>query len=212
MLAWERAPALPIGQWFTSGVAIAAAGGALSDGELHELLWDAIRKLFSQRIVLDFTDHLSDRALYCLIYRDILPSPEKKIDAPRNFLHWDCSERRERPGSVAALLRDRRRPGELRRGMPRSAAAALRAAVPAEDAACAVLVAIDAQVVPTRPSRRLKRRNRFVREDGLDERFIATDFLGRARLIMSRGAMGVALGRTMPMPGFEVFKRPVGRR
>jgi hypothetical protein len=38
--------------------------------------------------VLDFTEHLSDRQLYCLILRDILPSPEKKLDLPRNYLHW----------------------------------------------------------------------------------------------------------------------------
>ena len=38
--------------------------------------------------MLDFTDHLSDRQLYCLILRDILPSPEKKLDLPRNYLHW----------------------------------------------------------------------------------------------------------------------------
>jgi len=44
-----------------------------------------------QRIVLEFTDHLSDRELYCVIYRDILPSREKKIDLGTNYLHWDCS-------------------------------------------------------------------------------------------------------------------------
>jgi hypothetical protein len=48
--------------------------------------------LFEQRIVLDFTDHLSDRELYCLIYRDILPCREKKIDVPDNYLHWDCAD------------------------------------------------------------------------------------------------------------------------
>ena len=64
----------------------------LSDGELHEVLWDMIQKLFDKRIVLDFTDHLSDRQLYCLIFRDILPSPEKKIDRSENYLHWDCAD------------------------------------------------------------------------------------------------------------------------
>ena len=33
---------------------------------------------------------VDDRQLYRLIYRDILPSLEKKIDQPRNYLHWDC--------------------------------------------------------------------------------------------------------------------------
>ena len=50
-----------------------------------------IRKLYQKRIVLDFTDHLSDRELYCLLFRDILPAREKKIDWPNNYLHWDCT-------------------------------------------------------------------------------------------------------------------------
>ena len=50
-----------------------------------------VRKLFAKRIVLDFTDHLSDRELYRLIYRDILPAREKKLDYPNNYLHWDCT-------------------------------------------------------------------------------------------------------------------------
>lgn len=89
MLAWERAPVLPIAQWFDPELCLAAPDG-LQDGELHKGLWDTINQLYSQHIVLDFTDHLSDRALYCLIYRDILPSSEKKIDQPKHYLHWDC--------------------------------------------------------------------------------------------------------------------------
>jgi hypothetical protein len=46
-----------------------------------------VQLLFEQRIVLDFTDHLTDRQLYTLIYRDILPSPEKKIDNLSSYLH-----------------------------------------------------------------------------------------------------------------------------
>ena len=56
------------------------------------MLWDTIHKLYERRIVLDFTDHLSDRELYCLIYRDILPCAEKKIDSLANYLHWDCAD------------------------------------------------------------------------------------------------------------------------
>ncbi|HEY2882946.1 MAG TPA: hypothetical protein VGJ15_10940, partial [Pirellulales bacterium] len=48
--------------------------------------------LFEKRVVLDFTDHLTDRELYSLIWRDILPSPEKKIDNSSSYLHWDCSD------------------------------------------------------------------------------------------------------------------------
>jgi len=91
MLAWERAPVLPISQWFEPELTLPAPD-TLDDAQLHQLLWDAIHRLFSRRIVLDFTDHLADRALYCLIVRDILPCPEKKIDAPNNYLHWDCSD------------------------------------------------------------------------------------------------------------------------
>ena len=64
---------------------------------MHEQLWDTIQKLFDQRIVLDFTDHLSDRELYTLIYRDILPSLEKKIESEGNYLHWDCADMGDDP-------------------------------------------------------------------------------------------------------------------
>src|SRR5262245_17494919 len=91
MLAWERAPVLPIGKWFDPELVLPLPD-TLDAVQLHERLWDTIHQLFSQRIVLDFTDHLSDRELYCLIYRDILPCPEKKIDSGSNYLHWDCAD------------------------------------------------------------------------------------------------------------------------
>jgi hypothetical protein len=91
MLAWERAPVLPISQWFEPELQLPRPD-TLGDEQLHERLWQAIHQLFDRRIVLDFTDHLSDRELYCLIYRDILPCREKKIDVPDNYLHWDCAD------------------------------------------------------------------------------------------------------------------------
>ena len=90
MLAWEQAPVLPIYRWFDPEVR-PPRPDVLGDQDLHDILWDVIQKLFERRIVLDFTDHLSDRQLYCLIYRDILPAREKKIDLARNYLHWDCA-------------------------------------------------------------------------------------------------------------------------
>ena len=90
MLAWERAPVLPICQWFDPELRLPSPD-SLEEYDLHMLLWETIHKLFEKRIVLDFTDHLSDRQLFCLIARDILPSPEKKIDSPHNYVHWDCS-------------------------------------------------------------------------------------------------------------------------
>lgn len=91
MLAWEKAPILPIGQWFEPELTLPHPD-SIPAAELHERMWDAVHKLYSKQIVLDFTDHLSDRDLYCLIYRDILPSPEKKIDSKSNYLHWDCAD------------------------------------------------------------------------------------------------------------------------
>ncbi len=90
MLAWERAPVLPIYRWFDPELR-PPRPSVLSDEDLHEILWDVIGKLHEQRIVLDFTDHLSDRELYCVIYRDILPAREKKLELSTNYLHWDCS-------------------------------------------------------------------------------------------------------------------------
>lgn len=89
MLAWERAPAMPIAQWFSPALTLPPPD-TLTPDELHRLLWQTIRQLHSARIVLDCTDHLSDLQLYTLIYRDILPSCEKKVDLPRNYLHWRC--------------------------------------------------------------------------------------------------------------------------
>ncbi|MHB1037695.1 MAG: hypothetical protein ACYC35_27175 [Pirellulales bacterium] len=91
ILAWERAPVLPVYRWFEPELTLPPPE-SLDDGQLHELLWDVIQRLYDKRIVLDFTDHLSDRKLYGLIYRDILPAPEKRIDSPSNYLHWDCAD------------------------------------------------------------------------------------------------------------------------
>jgi hypothetical protein len=91
MLAWEKAPVLPIAEWFTPKLELPLPE-KLDDEALHDILWDVVQKLYDKRIVLDFTDHLNDRQLYCLIYRDILPSPEKKIDSSQSYLHWDCAD------------------------------------------------------------------------------------------------------------------------
>ncbi|HLA84476.1 MAG TPA: hypothetical protein VJL29_06760 [Thermoguttaceae bacterium] len=90
MLAWEQAPVLPIYRWFDPELR-PPRPSVLTDENLHEILWDVVRKMFKKRIVLDFTEHLSDRELYTLIYRDILPSREKMIDSRVNYLHWDCT-------------------------------------------------------------------------------------------------------------------------
>lgn len=89
MLAWERAPAMPISQWFTPELNLPHPD-AVPEHELHNLLWETIQQLYDKRVVLECTDHLDDRQLYRIIFRDILPAWEKKVDLPRNFLHWRC--------------------------------------------------------------------------------------------------------------------------
>jgi len=89
MLACERAPILPISHWLEPELELPSPT-TLDNTRLHEVLWETIEKLYDVRVVLEFTDHLSDRELYCLLVRDILPSPEKKVDLPKNFLHWHC--------------------------------------------------------------------------------------------------------------------------
>jgi hypothetical protein len=96
MLEWERAPIKPICEWFNPVLALPNPD-LLDDEALHELLHDTIEKLFEKHVVLDFTEHLTDRQLYCLIYRDILPSHEKQIERRKNFLHWDCANMGDDP-------------------------------------------------------------------------------------------------------------------
>jgi len=104
ILAWERAPVMPISQWFDPPLNLPHPD-ELGEETLRQRLWRAIELLYSQRIVLDFTDHLTDRELYWIIYRDILPSQEKKVDLPQNTLHWNCAETEETEDSEDAWLR-----------------------------------------------------------------------------------------------------------
>ncbi len=96
MLAWERAPVLPISQWFVPELELPHPD-SLNNQQIHDELWNTIHRLYDRRVVLEFTDHLSDRQLYCLIYRDILPSAEKKVDLPKNYLHWHCLDDSDEP-------------------------------------------------------------------------------------------------------------------
>ncbi|MCH2595837.1 MAG: hypothetical protein MKZ95_08520 [Pirellulales bacterium] len=96
MLDWERAPILPICDWFVPSLELPAPE-TLDEERLHVLLYETIHKLYDQRIVLDFTDHLTDRQLYCLICRDILPAHEKRIERLSNYLHWDCANTNDDP-------------------------------------------------------------------------------------------------------------------
>ncbi len=90
MLAWEQAPLETVARWFQPVLALQPAC-TLDDGRLHDRLWETIERLFEKRIVLDFTDHLSDRELFTLIRRDILTAVVKRVDLPDNYVHFDCS-------------------------------------------------------------------------------------------------------------------------
>ena len=96
MLEWERAPILPICQWFTPALELPPPD-SLYENQLHAVLYKTIRGLFEKHVVLDFADHLTDRQLYCLIYRDILPAHEKMIQRRHNYLHWDCANTDGKP-------------------------------------------------------------------------------------------------------------------
>lgn len=96
MLAWERAPVLPVSQWFQPELVLDPPD-QLDDDQLSARLSEVIAKLYEGRIVLECTEHLSDRGLYTLIYRDILPSFEKKVDIPKNYLHWHCLDESDDP-------------------------------------------------------------------------------------------------------------------
>lgn len=89
LLAWEKAPVLPIRQWFEPEL-VMPDHQSLSDDELQQQLHQVIGRLFEKNIVLIHTEHLSDRQLYCLITRDILPAEEKKVVLPKKFLKWQC--------------------------------------------------------------------------------------------------------------------------
>jgi len=96
MLAWERAPVLPISEWFEPELQLQHPD-SLNEQQLSDALEDTLQLLYDRRILLEFTDHLSDRELYCVIYRDIMPANEKMIDLPKNYLHWHCLDAEEDP-------------------------------------------------------------------------------------------------------------------
>ena len=91
MLAWERAPALPISDWFSPPLHLLPPD-SLGDTQVSQLLRKTITQLKDKQIFLRCTDHLDDRQLYTVIYRDILPCCEKMVDVPGKAVEWMCVE------------------------------------------------------------------------------------------------------------------------
>jgi hypothetical protein len=89
LLAWERAPVLPVSQWFSPELVL-PLHTKLDDEQLAAKLLETIKLLASQNVILESTGHLSDRQLYCLIQRDILPSQEKRLAPAESQLVWQC--------------------------------------------------------------------------------------------------------------------------
>lgn len=96
LLEWERAPVLPIYRWFQPPLELPHPQ-VLSDAEIHQRLWQTIHRLHEQHIAVAYTDHLSDRQLYCVLYRDILPAAEKKLERRSGYLYWFCMDADEEP-------------------------------------------------------------------------------------------------------------------
>lgn len=89
LLAWEKAPVLPIAKWFEPEL-VMPNHQELSDTQVKHQLHQAIGRLYEKNIWLIHTAHLSDRQLYCLIQRDILPAQEKKVLLNNKILKWQC--------------------------------------------------------------------------------------------------------------------------
>lgn len=89
LLTWERAPVLPISQWFEPELEMVPHFD-LDDAPLRNQLHQVIGRLYEKNILLEYTGHLSDRQLYGMIARDILPAQEKKMVMNGKFLRWQC--------------------------------------------------------------------------------------------------------------------------
>src|SRR5207253_4259562 len=72
VLAYEIAPKKTLMEALVeSGVSVAASDD-LPDTELSRKLWEVIHGLIALRVSIGNTDHLSDRALYALLYNETL--------------------------------------------------------------------------------------------------------------------------------------------
>lgn len=68
------------------------APGDLDDAALTTRLWELIRELARMHVYLSFTDHLSDRQLYELLYEEALHEERRDVPmAPGDAWHLDMT-------------------------------------------------------------------------------------------------------------------------
>ncbi len=103
MRDWEFAEVCSISNWFSPPL-ILKPSRFLNDIEVAEALDSAVEKLYEKKIVLEFTDHLSDRELYDIIACDILPLKEKRLKEPTGYIHWNLALNDTHQGTMNWLM------------------------------------------------------------------------------------------------------------
>ena len=87
VVAFEKAPRRSFfAQLQEAGVALPPPG-SLTDRQLHEKLWEVVRKLAQLCTFLTRTDHLSDREFYTILWDDVLREEETVLTGD---LHTTC--------------------------------------------------------------------------------------------------------------------------
>ena len=89
ILEWEKAPLKPIYRWFNPPLC-PPRPDRIRDEDVPGILDCILHKLFEKHIVLEFTDHLSDKELYWVIWCNILPC-EAKMVYTQKYMSWDCA-------------------------------------------------------------------------------------------------------------------------
>lgn len=87
-LAWEGAPILPIGEWLDATWAPLDLSAA-SEAEISSALRDLLERLRLLNHEIWRADHLSNRCLYELIVRRLLPCKMKRLTKSRSPYVWN---------------------------------------------------------------------------------------------------------------------------
>ncbi|MCC5788408.1 MAG: hypothetical protein JJT75_02145 [Opitutales bacterium] len=92
---WERALAFEQGEEKTLLEHLSSEKGftlpAQDDGPVADFLWSLLLALGDLRIFFDYTDHLTDEALYDLLCREVLPK-RVLLPAPGGCLQFDMDD------------------------------------------------------------------------------------------------------------------------